>query len=127
MNIKRGDIIIVDLKGALGSEQKGAKRPCLVIQNDTGNKYSGTTIVASITSKEKNVMPTHINILNYTKFGLDEPSTILLEQIRTIDKKRIKKKVSKVDERTMKLIDEALIINFGIDLLKIKTENKVMT
>lgn len=114
MEIKRGDILLVSLNPAVGSEQ-GGKRPVLVIQNNVGNKYSPTIIVAMITSQQnKAKLPTHVWIENYKECGLNKPSMVLLEQIKTIDKKRIKKKMNSVDKETLKKINEA--IKISVDL-----------
>lgn len=114
MIVKRGDIYYADLSPVIGSEQGGI-RPVLIIQNDVGNKYSPTVIAAAITSQiNKAKMPTHIE-LSASDYGLYKDSVILLEQIRTIDKKRLKDKVAHLDKKLMKTVDEALSISFGID------------
>ncbi len=114
MNVKRGDIYYADLSPVIGSEQGGI-RPVLVVQNDIGNKYSPTVIVAAITSQiNKAKMPTHIEI-NATDYGLNKDSVILLEQIRTIDKKRLREKAGHVDSELIKSIDEAISISFGLN------------
>lgn len=110
--IKRGDIFYADLGDTVGSEQKGI-RPVLVVQNDIGNKYSSTVIVLPITSKLKNELPTHVSI-NGEKYGLDKDSTILAEQIRTIDKIRLKDKIGNLDFGIMAKVKEALKISFSI-------------
>jgi mRNA interferase MazF len=111
--IKRGDIIYADLSPVVGSEQGGI-RPVLVIQNDIGNKYSPTTIVAAITSQiNKAKLPTHVEI-KAEEYGITKDSVILLEQIRTIDKKRLKEKVGHLSEDLMKKVDEGLQISFGL-------------
>ena len=113
MIVKRGDIYYADLSPVIGSEQGGV-RPVLVVQNDIGNKYSPTVIAAAITSQiNKAKMPTHIEI-DAKGYGLSKDSVILLEQIRTIDKKRLKEKIGKADENLMKKINEALLISFGL-------------
>jgi mRNA interferase MazF len=113
VNIKRGDIFYADLSPVIGSEQGGV-RPVLIVQNDIGNKYSPTVIAAAITSQiNKAKLPTHIE-LNALEYGLPKDSVILLEQIRTIDKKRLKEKTGHLDEESMKNIDEALSISFGL-------------
>ena len=113
-NIKRGDIFYADLSPVVGSEQ-GGLRPVLIIQNDVGNKYSPTVIAAAITSQiNKAKMPTHIE-LSASEYGLYKDSVILLEQIRTIDKKRLREKVAHLDKKLMKTVDEALSVSFGID------------
>ncbi len=113
MTVKRGDIYYADLSPVIGSEQGGV-RPVLVIQNDVGNKYSPTVIVAAITSQiNKAKMPTHIEI-NGDEYGLTKDSVILLEQIRTIDKKRLKEKTGHVDEELLDSISRALKISIGL-------------
>ncbi len=111
--VKRGDLFYADLSPVVGSEQGGI-RPVLIIQNDVGNKYSPTVIVAAITSKiNKAKMPTHIE-LEGEKHGLAKDSVILAEQVRTIDKKRLKEKIGHIDDHLMNSIDEALMISFGL-------------
>ena len=111
MEIRRGYIYYADLSGATGSEQDGI-RPVLIIQNDTGNKYSPTVIAAAITSKEKRSdLPTHVYL--GTEFGLREPSIVMLEQIRTIDKTRLARYVGRVDVKTMRLVEKAVNISLG--------------
>lgn len=114
MIVKRGEIYYADLSPVVGSEQGGV-RPILIIQNDVGNKYSPTVIVAAITSQiNKARLPTHVEI-TAQDFGLPKDSVVLLEQIRTIDKKRLREKVGKFDDEMMKKIDEALKISVGLD------------
>ncbi|MDF2839636.1 MAG: transcriptional modulator of MazE/toxin, MazF [Clostridia bacterium] len=111
--IKRGDIIYADLSPVIGSEQGGI-RPVLVIQNDIGNKYSPTIIVTAITSQiNKAKLPTHVEI-NAEEYGITKDSVILLEQIRTIDKKRLKEKVGHLSDELMKKVDDGLQISFGL-------------
>lgn len=113
MNVKRGEIYYADLSPVVGSEQGGV-RPVLIVQNDIGNRYSPTVIAAAITGqKDKTRLPTHIP-LKAEKCGLQRDSTVLLEQIRTIDKSRLKEKMGKLDEASMNLIDSALSVSFGI-------------
>ncbi len=113
MVVKRGDIFYADLSPVIGSEQ-GGTRPVLVVQNDVGNKFSPTVIVAAITSQiNKAKMPTHIEI-SANDFGLAKDSVILLEQIRTIDKRRLKEKIGKLSDEHLAHVDEALGISFGI-------------
>jgi mRNA interferase MazF len=113
VQVKRGDIFYADLSPVIGSEQGGI-RPVLVIQNDVGNKYSPTVICAAITSRiNKAKLPTHIEI-KATEYELVRQSVILLEQIRTIDKKRLKEKICHLDSELMKEVDKALKISFGI-------------
>ena len=113
MVVKRGDIFYADLSPVIGSEQ-GGTRPVLVVQNDVGNKFSPTVIVAAITSQiNKAKMPTHIEI-SANDFGLARDSVILLEQIRTIDKRRLKEKLGRLSDELLEEVDEALGISFGI-------------
>ncbi len=115
MVIKRGDMFYADLSPVVGSEQGGI-RPVLVIQNNIGNKYSPTVIVSAITSQlNKNKLPTHIE-LGSEEFGLKENSIILTEQIRTIDKSRLKEKIGHInDAKVMNQIDSALGVSFGLE------------
>ena len=111
--IKRGDIYFADLSPVIGSEQGGV-RPVLVIQNDVGNKYSPTVIATAITSQiNKAKMPTHIE-LDANEYGLSKDSVVLAEQIRTIDKKRLKEKIGHLDDNLMDKVNEALEISFGL-------------
>lgn len=113
MIVKRGDIFYADLSPVIGSEQGGV-RPVLIIQNDVGNKYSPTVIVAAITSQiNKAKLPTHLEI-SATEYGLSKDSVVLLEQVRTIDKKRLREKLGHLDEEMMYKVDEALSISFGL-------------
>ena len=113
MVVKRGDIFYADLSPVIGSEQ-GGTRPVLVIQNDVGNKFSPTVIIAAITSQiNKAKLPTHIEI-SANDFGLAKDSVILLEQIRTIDKKRLRENIGRLDEDLLLRVDEALGVSFGI-------------
>lgn len=110
--VKRGDIFYADLSPVIGSEQGGV-RPVLVIQNDIGNKYSPTVIVCAITSKlTKAKMPTHIE-LEALEYNLPKDSVCLLEQIRTLDKQRLKEKISYVGGKKMKEVDRAILISLG--------------
>lgn len=116
MNIKRGDIYYADLSPVVGSEQ-GGLRPVLVVQNDVGNKYSPTVIVSAITSKmSKAKLPTHIDVFA-NQVGLSKDSVILLEQIRTIDKVRLKEKMGHLDDTTMYQVNSALSVSFGLGIL----------
>lgn len=111
--VKRGDIFYADLSPVVGSEQGGV-RPVLVIQNDIGNKYSPTVICAAITSQiNKAKLPTHVEIIA-TNYELVKNSVILLEQIRTIDKKRLKEKICNLDKNLMKEVDKSIKISFGL-------------
>ena len=114
MIVKRGDIFYADLSPVVGSEQGGV-RPVLIIQNDVGNKYSPTVIVAAITYQiNKAKLPTHIE-LNANEYGLIKDSVVLMEQVRTIDKKRLKEKIGHINDELLFKIDEALTISFGIE------------
>ena len=114
--IRRGDIFYADLSPVIGSEQ-GGLRPVLIVQNDVGNKYSPTVIAAAITSRlSKTRLPTHIDI--YAKdVGLAKDSVVLLEQIRTIDKKRLKEKMGHLDEMTMTEVNNAISVSFGLGIV----------
>ena len=113
MIVKRGDIYYADLSPVVGSEQGGI-RPVLVIQNDIGNKYSPTVIAAAITSQiNKAKMPTHIE-LAAKDYGLNKDSVILLEQIRTIDKRRLREKIGRIDDGLMASVNNALSVSFGL-------------
>lgn len=123
MIVKRGDIFYADLSPVVGSEQGGV-RPVLVIQNNIGNKYSPTVIVAAITSQiNKNKMPTHVE-MDAAKYGLAKNSVVLLEQVRTLDKKRLKEKIGLADAGMMEKVDEALEISFGLSAGVIKTKEE---
>ena len=112
--VKRGDIFYADLSPVVGSEQGGV-RPVLVVQNDVGNKYSPTVIITAITSQiNKAKLPTHIELPG-DDYGLSKDSVILAEQIRTIDKRRLKEKIGHLDDSLMENINTALKISFGID------------
>ena len=114
MVVKRGDIYYADLSPVIGSEQGGI-RPVLIVQNDVGNTYSPTVIAAAITSQiNKAKMPTHIE-LSASEYGLYKDSVVLLEQIRTIDKKRLREKVAHLDKGLMEDVDSALAVSFGIE------------
>ena len=113
ITVKRGDIYYADLSPVVGSEQ-GGLRPVLIIQNDVGNRYSPTVIAAAITSRMgKTRLPTHIDIYA-DKAGLSKDSVILLEQIRTLDKRRLKEKMGHLDEAVMQRVDNAIAISFGL-------------
>lgn len=113
MIVKRGDVFFADLSPVVGSEQGGV-RPVLVIQNDIGNRFSPTCIVAAITAQIQKAKPlTHVEI-DAVAHGFDRDSVILLEQIRTIDKQRLTDKITHLDEETMKLVNEALQISLGL-------------
>ena len=113
MNIRRGDIYYADLSPVVGSEQ-GGLRPVLIVQNDVGNRHSPTVIAAAITSRlGKNKLPTHIDVPSLTS-GLSKDSVILLEQVRTIDKQRLKEKMGHLDRTTMNNVDNAIQVSFGL-------------
>ena len=113
MSVKRGEIYYADLSPVVGSEQGGI-RPVLIVQNDVGNRYSPTVIAAAITSqKDKTNLPTHIE-LNASKCGLAKDSIVLLEQIRTIDKRRLKEKTGELDASSMNNVNNALSVSFGL-------------
>jgi len=119
-NIRRGDIYYADLSPVVGSEQGGI-RPVLIVQNNMGNRYSPTVIAAAITSRTgKNKLPTHIEVAaglteaSAASCGLAKNSVILLEQIRTLDKRRLKERMGKLDDRTMQQVDSAIGISFGL-------------
>jgi mRNA interferase MazF len=111
--VKRGDVFFADLSPVVGSEQGGV-RPVLIIQNDIGNRFSPTVIVAAITAKiQKAKLPTHVE-LSAEAHGFDRDSVVLLEQIRTIDKQRLTDKITHLDDETMKKVDESLSISVGL-------------
>ncbi len=113
LRVKRGDIYFADLSPVVGSEQGGI-RPVVIIQNDVGNHYSPTVIIAAITSQtNKSRLPTHVQVSTYS--DLPKNSVILAEQIRTIDKKRLRERVGHFDEDTMRKIDEALVISLHLN------------
>lgn len=113
MYIKRGDIFYADLSPVVGSEQGGV-RPVLIVQNDVGNKFSPTVIAAAITSRQdKNNLPTHIEV-DAKDCGLAKDSVVLLEQVRTIDKKRLREKMGTLDTGDMGKVNEALTVSFGL-------------
>lgn len=116
MMVKRGDVFYADLSPVIGSEQGGV-RPVLVVQNDIGNKYSPTIIIAAITSQiNKAKLPTHVEI-TAPEYGLPKDSVVLLEQIRTIDKKRLREKIGKFNDDMMRSVDDALKISIGLTVL----------
>ncbi|WP_256762020.1 type II toxin-antitoxin system PemK/MazF family toxin [Cohnella sp. WQ 127256] len=113
MIVKRGDVFYADLSPVVGSEQGGV-RPVLIIQNDIGNRFSPTVIVAAITAQiQKAKLPTHVEIEAKTH-GMERDSVILLEQIRTIDKQRLTDKITHLDDETMRKVDDALQISVGL-------------
>ena len=112
--IKRGDIYYADLRPVVGSEQGGI-RPVLIVQNDIGNRYSPTVICAAITSQiNKAKLPTHVE-LAAMRYDLVKDSVILLEQVRTIDKKRLKEKVCHLEDDVMEKVNKGLVISFGVN------------
>ena len=113
MSVKRGDIYYADLSPVVGSEQ-GGLRPVLIIQNDVGNRYSPTVIAAAITSRMgKSRLPTHIDIYA-ERAGLQKDSVVLLEQVRTLDKQRLKEKMGHLDDGMMTQINNAIAVSFGL-------------
>ena len=113
MLVKRGEIYYADLSPFVGSEQ-GGMRPVLIVQNDVGNRHSPTVIAAAITSqKDKSKLPTHISI-NADRCGLAKDSIVLLEQVRTLDKQRLKERMGELDEGAMTKVDNALSVSFGL-------------
>ena len=112
-SVKRGDIFYADLSPVVGSEQGGV-RPVLIVQNDTGNRHSPTVIAAAITSQtEKARLPTDISVAPLS-CGLPKESVILLEQVRTLDKRRLREKMGRLDEGVMKQVDTAIAVSFGL-------------
>ncbi|MBR6633024.1 MAG: type II toxin-antitoxin system PemK/MazF family toxin [Clostridia bacterium] len=114
MTVKRGDIFYADLSPVVGSEQGGI-RPVVIVQNDVGNKHSPTVIAAAITSRvDKTKLPTHIEVMA-DRFGLAKNSVILLEQVRTIDKKRLKEKMGHLEDETMEKVNSAISVSLGLE------------
>ena len=114
MVVKRGDIFYADLSPVIGSEQGGI-RPVIIIQNDIGNKYSPTVIVAAITSQiNKAKLPTHVEISS-EEYGLNRDSVVLLEQVRTLDKRRLKEKIGHMTDSDMEKVNKALLISLSLD------------
>ena len=112
-HVKRGDIYYADLSPVVGSEQ-GGMRPVLIIQNNVGNRYSPTVIAAAITSQlSKARLPTHIDVYA-DRYGLAKDSVVLLEQIRTIDKRRLKEKMGHLDDAVMQKVNDAISVSFGL-------------
>ncbi len=113
MIVKRGDVFFADLSPVVGSEQ-GGTRPVLIIQNDIGNRFSPTVIIAAITAQiQKAKLPTHVEI-DAKKYGFERNSVILLEQLRTIDKSRLTDRITQLDDELMDKVDEALEISLGL-------------
>ena len=116
MEVRRGDIYYADLSPVIGSEQGGI-RPVLIVQNDIGNKYSPTVIAAAITSKKfKTQLPTHISV-QADECGLAKDSIVLLEQVRTLDKQRLRERMGSLDEFEMSKINQALQVSFGLNFI----------
>ena len=112
-SVRRGEIYYADLSPVVGSEQGGV-RPVLIVQNDTGNRHSPTVIAAAITSQiNKAKLPTHIELSSGT-YGLTRDSVVLLEQIRTLDKRRLREKMGRVDKELMDRVDAAIAVSFGL-------------
>ncbi|HIZ82949.1 MAG TPA: type II toxin-antitoxin system PemK/MazF family toxin [Firmicutes bacterium] len=123
MTIRRGDIYYADLSPVVGSEQGGV-RPVLIVQNDVGNRYSPTVIAAAITSqKDKNRLPTHIQV-TADHCGLAKDSIVLLEQVRTIDKRRLKERMGSLDPGSMNQVDRALSVSFGLPTAAYREERQ---
>lgn len=113
MTVKRGEIYYADLSPVVGSEQGGI-RPVLIVQNDVGNKHSPTVIAAAITSKqEKSRLPTHISV-QASSCGLAKDSVVLLEQVRTLDKRRLKERMGELDSGSMQQVNDALQVSLGL-------------
>lgn len=111
--VKRGDIFYADLSPVVGSEQGGV-RPVLVVQNNVGNKFSPTVIIAAVTSQiNKAKLPTHIEI-GADDYGLAKDSVILMEQVRTIDKRRLRERIGRLDEELMEKVNNAISVSFGL-------------
>lgn len=114
MDVKRGEVFYADLSPVVGSEQGGV-RPVLIVQNDVGNRYSPTVIAAAITSRQgKSKLPTHISLGAQT-CGLQKDSVVLLEQVRTLDKRRLREKMGEIDGGDMRRINQALQVSFGLE------------
>lgn len=112
-NVRRGDIFYADLSPVVGSEQGGI-RPVLIVQNDVGNRHSPTVIAAAITSQQNKArLPTHIEI-SASSYGLSKDSVVLLEQVRTLDKKRLREKMGSLDSGVMHRVDSAIAVSFGL-------------
>lgn len=121
--IRRGDIYYADLSPVVGSEQGGI-RPVLIVQNDVGNRHSPTVIAAAITSKiNKNRLPTHIEV-DAQSYGLARDSIVLLEQIRTLDKQRLKERMGHLDREAMDRVDRAISISFGLETSPLSREEQ---
>ncbi|MCL2311450.1 MAG: type II toxin-antitoxin system PemK/MazF family toxin [Firmicutes bacterium] len=115
-DVQKGDIFYADLSPSIGSEQSGT-RPVLIVQNNIGNKFSPTVIAAAITSHQKNNLPTHITIKAQECQGLKKDSVVLLEQIRTLDKQRLRSKLGKLDKESISRVNRALSLSLGLTLI----------
>lgn len=125
MQIRRGDIFYADLSPVVGSEQ-GGLRPVLIVQNDVGNRYSPTVIAAAITSKlGKTRLPTHIDV-TADKVGLQRDSVVLLEQMRTIDKQRLREKMGHLDEKSMNEVNAAISVSLGLGANAEEERNEIV-
>lgn len=125
MQIRRGDIFYADLSPVVGSEQ-GGLRPVLIVQNDVGNRYSPTVIAAAITSKlGKTRLPTHIDV-TADKVGLQRDSVVLLEQMRTIDKQRLREKMGHLDEKSMNEVNAAISVSLGLGASADEERNEII-
>lgn len=125
MQIRRGDIFYADLSPVVGSEQ-GGLRPVLIVQNDVGNRYSPTVIAAAITSKlGKTRLPTHIDV-TADKVGLQRDSVVLLEQMRTIDKQRLREKMGHLDEKSMNEVNAAISVSLGLGASADEERNEIV-
>lgn len=121
IKVKRGDIYFADLSPVIGSEQGGV-RPVLIVQNDVGNQHSPTTIVAAVTGQiTKAKLPTHVELPG-NENGLSKKSMILVEQVRTIDKQRLKERICSLDKEIMDRVDQALLVSMGLTSLLEKEE-----
>ena len=113
--VEKGDIFFADLSPSIGSEQSGT-RPVLIVQNNIGNKFSPTVIAAAITSHHKNDLPTHVTIKSKECQGLKKDSVVLLEQIRTLDKRRLRFKLGSINQNLINQVDKALTVSLGLTL-----------
>lgn len=120
MELKKGDIYYADLSPVVGSEQ-GGMRPVLLIQNNTGNRYSPTVIVAAITGRKKKQMPTHVRL--WRQEGLRKTSVAMLEQIRTIDRRRLERYIGKLDQNSLAAVDRALAASFGLKKIYLQNQD----
>ena len=112
--VRRGEIYYADLRGVVVGSEQGGIRPVLILQNDIGNKYSPTTIIAAITSRGKKELPTHVQLHMNEVNGLSKDSIVLLEEIKTIDKKRIKERIGQLSDEEISEVKEALMISVAI-------------